>query len=397
MYYLHDLINHGVEKSIVMIRSDITKQNIKSGYYRNLLDILPKSSYDASYSDASNIDSYYSSTFSIGKSIYLNDPTYFNLRRSNLERQISNFDHENLKKKTAFDILKIYIDIIQQNKRIKIAKESLMLQKRLHEQMLIQYESRKKTIYDVQQSQIDTLNTHIQVIELENALFQQRENLFFLIKMDDKGYPLEEYDFSILYEEKNDIDTYSNLSIKSSEISLHIDKLNLTQQYLSLYPSLSVGFNWSRGAMDHEINEVFYKNENYHDNHTFSINLSYPLFNHFQQGINYRMTKRTHALKKLELDNSTSDLKIQIKILETDLIKLKNTYDLYLKRRDLARVGLSIAEERFSLGIINYLDLDNARIQYLNAEESVLNRFYDVIKKQEELNFLTSKSILGIW
>jgi outer membrane protein TolC len=56
-----------------------------------------------------------------------------------------------------------------------------------------------------------------------------------------------------------------------------------------------------------------------------------------------------------------------------------------------------MAEERFALGIISSLDLDRTRQQHIRAESELVDRFYRLVKHQEELNFLRSDKILGLW
>jgi outer membrane protein TolC len=190
-YYLKDLINHGLKNSTEIIKSQNSILNTKDTHTRNYLDLLPDAGYSASYNAPSRLDDYYSSSLSIGKSIYLNEPTYFNLRRSKLDKRIIELNHENLRKRTALDILYSYIDIMQQQQNRNIVEENLKLQKRVHEHIKIQFQNNTKTKCEVQESEIDTLNIYIQLLEIDSSLAQLREELFFKIKLEDKGYPLE--------------------------------------------------------------------------------------------------------------------------------------------------------------------------------------------------------------
>ena len=398
IYYLKDLVNHGLKNSSDIIKSQNSQLNTRDRHLSNYLNILPNATYSMSYIMPARVDEYYSSSLSIGKSIYLNEPTYFDLRRSRLDKKIVSLNHENLEKRTVLQILFAYIDIMQQQKNIQIIEENFKLQKRIHDQVRIQFEKKTKTVYDLQQSQIDTLSTYIQLIELKNSLYKQREDLFLMIKLNDRGYPLENYEFSIIKD--FNVEPYSvnkNLTIQSSELKLESSRHTLTQQFLNLFPSLYANYSWSASLANPEFDDTFTKFDDYGESGTFSVNLSYPLFNQFNQGLNYRIARRNYNIEKRDLKDLNEETTQQVKQIISDIESFKQTYELYQQRFDLSRISLQIAEERFVLGIISNLDLDKARMQHLESEYQLINRFYTLIKRQEELNFALSDDILGMW
>jgi len=395
-YYLKDIINYGLENSINIIRSQNSITNTKNESTINYFDLLPSATYSASYTNQSRFDDYFSSSLSISKSIQLNEPIYYNIRKGNLDKKINNLKHEDFKKKVVMDILSEYIEIVRQQKNIKIMDENLRLQKRIYDQVKIQYDSKRKTVYELQQSQLDTLTTYIQIMELNDNLARQRENLFFMINMTDQGYPLEEFNFSIHDQMKID-ESSKNLSLQSTELSIKQNKLSLNQQYWNLYPTLSASYSWGASYTDLTLNDKFLVPNNYYESGTFMVNLSYPLFSYFNQGIRYRISKRNFDLTLLEFEDTETKTNQQVTQLKNDIDRLKITYELYQQKLDLAKVNLQIAEERFILGIISLFDLDKARVDYLQSEYQLINQFYTLIKKQEDLNYLTSSTILGIW
>jgi outer membrane protein TolC len=377
-----------------MIKSQNTIQNTLDDSRLSYMGLLPEATYSASYRNPARVTDYFSSSFSIGKSIYLNDPTYFNIKRSNLAKKMVELHHENLQKKTALDIIFSYIDIMQHQKNISIMEENARLQRRIYDQINIQFEARRKTIYELQQAQIDTLNTHIQLIELHEILSRKRSDLFFMINMNDEGFPLEIYDFAIT----DDIDvSLKSLNLRSSELALEQSRHSLNQQHLSLYPTLYANYSWGTSYQNIRLNDEFIKPNNYSESGTFSINVSYPLFNHVTQSARYRIARRNFHQERYELDELALQIDRETQNLLADIDRLKINYGLYQQKLDLSRVNLQIAEERFVMGIISTLDLDRARVQYLESEFQLSNQFYTLIKKQEELNFITSSLILGRW
>ena len=389
MYFLNDLINQGLTSSTSIMRSNNAIQNSIDSRLSNYLDLLPTASFNASYVDPGGYQDY-SSSLSISKYLYLNEPTYFNLRRSAIDRQIVELNHENRRKEIARDILFSYINIIQQESNIRIVEENLDQQRRVYEQIQIQYESGRRTLFDVQNIQLDTLDTYIQLADLNSSLQSQRENLFLMLNMEDQGYPFEIIDFEIL--PVPTITEPRNLTIEMNELSMSMSKINLTQQYINQYPSLSVGYSWSTNALNRW-------SSNWHGTYevgTFLISLSYPIFNH-GSNISYRISKRAFNLEQLVLEDEKNRFSLEINQIINDLNRMLQTYQLHLQRLDLTRTNLRMAEERYMLGVLSNLELIDTRNSYLNAEFQTINQFYSIIRKQEELNFALSGKILGIW
>ena len=398
VYLLHDLINHGLNNSTNIIRSQSSVLDARDNLRRAYLDILPSANISMSYSNPSGSDSHYSSNFSISKSSPLNNPRYFNVMNSRNNRRIEELNYENAQKQIARDVLFAFIDVVQQQRSVRIMEEDFQLQRRVHEQIQIHFNQGRRTVFELQESQIDTLNAHISLIDERNRLVRLRENLFFMIKLEDKGFPLEYFEFALQTPEADLAQReHLNLSIQGSEMRLENSRRNLTQQHFSLFPSLSVSYSRSSGYFNRELNNEFVNFDNYTTSSTFSVNLSYPLFNHFTQNINYRMAKRHFSLEQLMLQDMIETTSQQIANLEKDLISLRHTYELSQQRFELSSVSLRMAEERFALGIISSLDLDRTRQQHIRAESELVDRFYRLIKQQEELNFLRSDKILGIW
>jgi len=389
MYFLNDLINQGLKNSTSMIRVQNSMMDRNETHLSNYLDFLPNASYTANYIDPNSLTDY-NSSFSISKFISLNEPTYFNFRRSLLEKEITRLSYENRKKEIARDILFSYINIIQLEQSIFTTEVSLNQQKRMYDLLRIQFESGNRTVFDIQNLELDILDTHIQLIELNNSLTTQRENLFFMIKMEDKGYPFELFDFVIS-------DTYdeleqTNINIEMAELGIRVSKSSLTQQHLSLFPSLSAGYSWSTGI--HNSSSGYYDWNN--GVGVFSINVSYSLFNHRSQ-IGYRIAKRSFNLEKIILDDEKEKYSIEVLQIINDLNRLKQTYELNQQRLELSKLNLQMAEERYILGVLSNIELIEIRNRHLNTEHQVINQFYSIIRKQEELNFAKSGKILGIW
>ena len=71
--------------------------------------------------------------------------------------------------------------------------------------------------------------------------------------------------------------------------------------------------------------------------------------------------------------------------------------ELYSERLTQSREQIRIAEERYRLGMIQLLDLDKTRTDYISSDIEYHTNRYQIIQKQEAVNYLLSHQILGKW
>ncbi len=393
-YQLEELIDLGLKNSYQMKNSYLNRVLSDESFNQSLSQILPEASYNYSYTNNGNFDTdIHNSAFSLSKSIYLNDPTYFSIEKSIKSKEIAYLDFKDKQKEFAYTILSAYLDLLQVQKNIDLLKENIILQKRTYEQILIQYNNNKKTIYDLQASQIDTLTARTDLLELEKSYFSKRQELFQMLNIKDENYPLAEVQFEV-----NNVNKayQENYQTRINRITLSQSSLDLKQTRNNLIPSISAYYSYLLVTSQDELNQIF-EPGNYDDSYSYGVRVSYPLFSFITDYTDYRIQKR--RLQILENQNKDFEEKHAIKYKQTmnDLNISKQSYEIYKQKAELSKTNLEIAQQRFQLGIINLLDLDKSRIQYIEAQLSLNNKYYSYLKKVEELNYLISDKVMGRW
>lgn len=392
-YELVDLISIAIQNSngmqLEQIQQDITDQNYNSAIY----DFLPNADYNLSAQDGT-MGRQYNSSLSVSKNIYLNDPTYFNFKKTRLEKTNSKLEFEDKKKEIALNVFYLFIDILQTQKNINILNENFLLQKKIYEQINIQYLNDKKTIYDLQASQIDTLTAMTDLLELEKTLYSKRQDLFQMLNTEDLGYEFEDIELSNTDSIENDFT--DNNAIKISENKLKQNKLNITSSQLSLYPNIYFGYAYRVGVTDKEANPIF-KPKEYDDSYTYGVYFSYPLFSFLDKGSVHSVQKKQSKMLEINHKDLTSQQKVKYQQSINEFNIYKQSYEIYKQKLALSTTHLEIAQKRFEMGLINILDLDKSRIQYLEAQLSMNSKYYTLLKKQQELNYLKSNKILDRW
>ncbi len=390
-YKLEELIELGLEHSVNTQTESLRLQNSHSSLITSYLDFLPSATINVSrnYSD---IDTE-SAGFNLNKSLSLNEPTYFNWRRTNIDWDNAQLMYEQNTRQTVFDIFSNFVRVIEAQKRIEIQQKNLIIQQRILEQTELLHRLEQRSMIELKQAQIGLINAQIALGDAELQLDNARENLFLFINIEDKGYPLADTEISLM----NEVPPYTKpVEIVTAENELKKSALSLTQSRLDFLPNISLSYTYSHRHSTELGNDLFDFNQ-YNDSYTISLSASYSLFNLAEHRQRHHRNQRNVKVQHLMLDNlinsKEQDYERMIREWERE-IKL---YDLAEKRNELAQETLNLAQTRFNLGTLSLLELEQATRDYLESNIEVNTRFYQRILKQEEINLFLSRQIMGKW
>ncbi len=390
-YYLDELIELGLERSIEMQKEISSYQNSKSLLRSSYLGILPLASVTASKSKYIEDDWNRTSGFSLTKSIYLDEPTYFNIKQSLIDKKNSELALQEATKQIVFNIVSMYLSVLESQKSLEIHTENLKLQNKIYSQILAQFESGEKSILDLKQSKIDLIDYEIAVNEAENNLSKLRKDLFSYLNVQDKEYDFAEPEFE---EIESELKFQNNLNLIILKNEIKSSKLSLFQTKLNFFPTLYFSYSYNYNNAD---NEAFFDFDEYDDSQTISLNASYSIFDLLDKRESFSRTARNFKIQKLSFEDTEKNYRNEFSNLQKDVKTLRKSRDLYAEKLELAEENLNMAQEQFKLGMISLIDLDRSQLEYRNTQLSFNNRHYSLIRKQEELNLLLSKKILGKW
>ena len=400
-YSLDELIETGLSQSYNIKEAKTSLSSSKSSYRSSWYGLLPYSSINYS-----NINSEQfvdetttkterkwveSASLSLSKSISLNEPSYYNIRTSLYSLKNSELSYEDSRRSIAYTIFSSYLYVLEAQKSLEINQENLKLQQRIHDQIRVQYETGEKSLLDLKQSEITLIDYEIAVNESSNNLVQQRRDLFTYLNMEDEGFDLIEPEFV----EYGDFDLtfYSNNTLLQKKNSLKSSKLSHFQTTMNFLPTLTFGYSYGASSPGDDIHDY----SNYNDSYTFSLTASYDIFDIFSKYESYVRSRNNLKLQKLDYQVSERSQKDAITNLISDFETLERSKALYENKLSLAAENLEMAQEQYRLGIISLLDLDRAQIDYQDAQLSYNNRYYNLMRKQEEINRELSKPILKKW
>ncbi len=388
-----ELIDFGLENSKSMKIQVLADENSQTNLTNSYLNLLPSASISVgagktnSLDEGSNTIDSKNAGLNVSKSLQLIDPTFFNIKTSKIAAKNSQIMLQETKKNVTIAIFNKYISVLQIAANLKIAENNYTIQQQVYDVSKIKHQLGNLSDYDLQTSEVNLITQEIQVKELENNYKEIRQALFSYINMEDDGAELQEPEITVSIPK---IENYENNNIMMKMNNLRTQKISLFQQKLNLYPMPVISASYNNSAT----NDIF-EADNYEDNVSFGLNVSYDLFDIPTLRNNFVNSQRDLLASELNLRDAIRENKSNI---ETTLLKieaLESTFELYKKKLKIAGNNLDKAKEQYELGLINITEFERARVDLFSAEITKNNKYYSLLLKQEELNLLLSNNILG--
>lgn len=395
-YTLEELITYGLENSFSVQKSALSYQSSKSTLNTSKWNLLPDASVSGGvkkdFDPAVNTDDVTSSAgLSIGKTISLNDAAYFNYLYASLDTKTANMKLEQTRRAYAYEVFSAYLKVLSSQKQRSSLEENLQIQIRVWEQSKILLQLGKTTPFEVKQNEIAVLNSNISLMKLDNTIANARKELFALVQMQDEDYPLTELELNI-QKEIPAFNTEKNADLNILNQELKRLNLQLKQNKLDDFPRLNLAYNFDRS-----VSGADFDFDRYNTNHGISLTLSYPLFNIGENAESRTRTKISRQLSQVAIEEKKDQLQRDYDSALRELQYLKRMNELYSEQLAQSREQITQAEERYRLGLIELLELDKTRTNYIETDISYNTNLYSIIAKQEEINYLLSEPVLGKW
>jgi len=177
-------------------------------------------------------------------------------------------------------------------------------------------------------------------------------------------------------------------NIESAEVGREISKSGF-------YPSLSFSYGLNTGANFSNLSQdnSFFQQINDNKGHSFNLSLNIPIFSRFQNKTNLAKSTIQIENRKLALEQAKIDLESNIQRAFTDAKAALKTY--VSSQRSVAARQLSFdnAQERYNIGALNAIDLEQNRTQLVRAQSTLIRSKYDFIFKTKVLDFYLGKPL----
>lgn len=227
--------------------------------------------------------------------------------------------------------------------------------------------------------------------------------------------------------------TQNQPDIKSSELRLQSSDLNISRARGAMMPSLSLNGAWGTGyssasqipestiatpfadlpligvTKDENGNRVYdvyayssvtnFKTKPWsnqiedNDNKSVSFNLSIPIFNAWQGRTSVSKAKISVKNAEYDLELNKLNLRKTIQQAHADAVAALKKYNSASTKVNASKESFKYSDERFTVGMLNSVDYNNAKKELEKADSELLQAKFDYIFKTTILDFYMGKPL----
>ena len=335
-----------------------------------------------------------SNSFSTGLSSSINlfngfaDVAALDAAKQRYSGQIATYQRQ--RETTAFNTITRFFTAIKDSEYIRIANQNLTAQQDLLNKTEASYKQGQKAITDLLQQKADIAQAELAVLNAQNAYDVARFQLGQIIGQDAAVAPLPFFpEHSVILNEwltnAPTPDLESALATRTDYQALvhavDASKAGLITAKSGYLPALNLSLSGGtsyRGGSSLDFSRQFTE---VNPSIGAGLSMSIPIWNknHTKQSVQRAQINVNNA--ELTLTSARLSINFQLQQAWFDLTTALKTRQSALARMDYAKQSMDIAQDKYRLGAISYVDLSQVRATYLSAAYSLVDADFNVLSK----------------
>ena len=413
---LQECVNHALENNITVRQSQNTllsnEQDIIAAKGQFLPSVSGSLSHNLSLGNAELFQGQFvdrtanSSNIGVGA----NQTIFDGFRLTNLYKQsqlrleTNQLELQRIKDDISLNVVNSYLNVLFNKEQLQTASAQYEFSKKQLEQVEELVDAGvqpKANIYDAEA----TLSRDAQQVTLaENNYNLALLTLSQLLQIPYVGFDVEIVDIdtpseALLYKDIGPILSFAlenRNEIKVAEKNVENASLGTEISKSGFYPTVTAGYSYGTSAFFTNLTDTessFFTQLNDQRAHNIRINVNIPIFSRFGNKTAVAKSKIQEENSKLNLDQAKLDLESNIQRAYTDAQAALKAYIAAKKSLESQTLAFNNSKERYDIGAMTAFDLEQARVQLINAESSLINAKYDFVFKTKVLDFYMGKSL----
>jgi outer membrane protein len=342
--------------------------------------------------------------------INVNQTIFNGFRLTNLYKQSqltldrNELELKRIKDDISLNVVNAYLNVLFNKENLGIAQVQLAFSQKQVEQTRALVDAGAQpvaNIYDVEA----TLSSDEQNLTVaENNFNLAVLSLSQLLQLPYDGFAVEiiEVDSpsaSLMYKDIKPILDYAyrnRYEIKVAEKNIEGAELGTEISRSGFLPILSFRYGFGSNVFYSNLTDdeaAFFTQLNDNKTQNFGLNLTVPIFSRFQNKTAVAQAQIQEENAKLNLEQAKLDVERNIQRAFTDAQAALKAYEASKKSVESQKLAFQNSQERYNLGAMNSFDLEQSRIQLVNAQSRLINAKYDFIFKTKVLDFYLGKPI----
>ena len=323
------------------------------------------------------------------------------LKQSKISYERSQNELNKIKDDVSLNVANAYLNILFNKENLELAKSQYRFSSKQLEQVInlvnagVQPRSNiidaEATVRLDEQGLTTAQNNHRLALLNLSQILQIPLDGFDIVAIDIE-IPSEE----LLYTDINPILNYAlqnRNEIKVANNNIEIAKFNTKISKSAYLPSVSFGYGFNASANFSNLSNdnSFFQQINDNKGHSLNMNISIPIFSRNQIKTNVAKAKIQQNNSDLGLAQAKLNVESTVQRAFTDAKASLKSYLAAKKSLESQKLAFENSQQRYELGALNSIDLEQVRIRLLNAESSLINAKYDFIFKTKVLDFYMGK------
>jgi outer membrane protein len=413
---LQELVNHALENNITIKQTENTLLINEQDIIAARGQFLPSASANLSHNLSLGNRELFPGQFvdrtdnSTGINIGLNQTIFNGFRLTNLYKQsqlqleANQLELNRIKDDISLNVVNGYLNVLFNKERLEIANAQYKFSSNQLKQVnaLVDAGAQPKAnIYDAEA----TLGRDAQQVTLaENNYNLALLTLSQLLQIPFRGFDIEVINIgtpseALLY---NNITPILNFAfenrneIKVAEKNIENAELGTEISKSGFYPTVTASYGYGSNVFFSSLVNTeasFLDQLNQQKGQRFGVNVNIPIFSRFQNKTTVARSKIQEENSKLNLDQTKLNLEANIQRAYTDAQAAFKAFDAAKKSLASQELAFNNSKERYDIGAITSFDLEQARVQLINAQSSLINAKYDFVFKTKVLDFYMGKSL----
>jgi outer membrane protein len=413
---LEELVNYALENNITVKQTENTLLINEQDIIAARGQFLPSASANMSHNLSLGNRELFPGQFvertdnSTAINIGLNQTIFNGYRLTNLYKQsqlqleANQFELNRIKDDISLNVVNGYLNVLFNKERLEIANAQYEFSSNQLRQVKVLVDAGaqpKANIYDAEA----TLSRDAQQVTLaENNYNLALLTLSQLLQVPFRGFDVEVINIetpseALLY---NNITPILNFAfenrneIKVAEKNIENAELGTEISKSGFYPTVTASYGFGSNVFFSSLvdtEESFLDQLNQQKGQRFGVNVNIPIFSRFQNKTTVARSKIQEENSKLNLDQAKLTLEANIQRAYTDAQAAFKAFEAAKKSLASQELAFKNSTERYDVGAITAFDLEQGRVQLINAQSSLINAKYDFVFKTKVLDFYMGKSL----
>ena len=326
-------------------------------------------------------------------------------KQSQLILETNQLELQRIRDDVSLNVVNSYLNVLFNKERLETAEAQYEFSKSQLDQVneLVAAGAQPKVnLYDAEA----TLSRDAQQVTLaENNYNLALLTLSQFLQVSYNGFDVEIIDIdtpstALLYDNVNPVLNFAmenRVEIKVAEKNVENAILGTEISKSGFYPTLTANYGIGSNVFFTNLTdteEAFFNQLNQQKGHRFGVNLNIPIFSRFQNKTAVSKSKIQEENSKLNLEQAKLNLESNIQRAFTDAQAAFKAYEAAKKALKSQTLAFDNSKERYDIGAMTAFDLEQSRVQLINAESSLINAKYDFIFKTKVLDFYMGKSLI---